>query len=43
MLADPRLVEADAIEMLDQVEVAPQRECRVFIYRMERREKNSSA
>jgi len=42
MLADPGLVVAELVEMLEQGQVAPQSERRILVYRMERREKNST-
>src|ERR1035437_160477 len=42
VLTNPCLVEADAIEMLDQVDIASERERWVLIDRMKRSEKDSS-
>src|ERR1700730_12196362 len=41
VLANPSLIEADAIQMLDQIDIASQREGRVLIDRMKRSEKDS--
>ena len=43
MLADPRLIEADAIEMLDQVDIAADRKRRIFIDWVKGSEKDSRA
>ena len=43
VLADPHLVEAEAIEVLDQVEIALQGERGVLARRMERRHEQSEA
>ena len=43
MLADPCLVEADLVEMFDQVDIAAQCERRIFVDGMKRREEDSGA
>src|SRR5215469_6501677 len=43
VLANPGLVEADSVEMHDQVNVAPERECWVLVDRMKGRHEDTAA
>src|SRR5262245_62157349 len=43
VLADPRFLVAQPVEMLDQLEVAVQAERRIFVDRVERRQKDAVA
>ena len=43
MLADPRFLIAEPVQPLDQFEIAPQRQRRVLVDRMERGQKNAAA
>ena len=42
MLADPRFVEAELVEMLDQFEIALEAEQGVFVIRMKGRQENAT-
>ena len=43
MLADPGLVIIEAVEMLEQFEVPLDRQCRVFVVIVKRREKDAAS
>ena len=43
VLADPRLFVAEFVEPFDELDVAADRERRVFVQRMKRREENAAA